>query len=72
MNPLKREITVHYYSEASSTIYQSILKKNKKIRESLSEIRTTVLYNDIYHIINGLYNTAFADLSEGYTDVSND
>lgn len=72
MNPLSKEIMHHYQSEAHTTIYKSISKKNEKIRELLVKIRRTRIYNDIYHIMIDLHNTAIGSIYKRFKNVSDD
>ena len=72
MNTVHKEIMDHYHSEAHTTIYKSISKKSGKIRESLSEVRLTRIYNEIYHEINDLYNTAIGSIYKRFKNVSDE
>lgn len=72
MNTVHKEIMDHYHTEANTTIYHSISKKNEKIRESLTKIRRTRIYNKIYHIIIDLHNTAMDSIHNEFANVSDE
>lgn len=72
MNSIHKEIIDHYHSEAHTTIYKSISKKNEKIRESLSEVRLTRIYNEIYQTTLDLYNTVVNSIYKRFKNVSDE